>query len=68
VHPPVDRKPKDLNPFQLKQLKATPERPAAELPKTKILAGKRFGQFVEVPAAQRLQAHEPSPVAKFHRR
>src|SRR5262249_55450434 len=46
VNQPVDRKPKDLNPFQLKKLKATPERPAAELPETKVPAGKRAGQFV----------------------
>jgi hypothetical protein len=45
VQQPVDRKAKDLSPFQLKELKATPERPAAELPKAMIPAGKRWGQL-----------------------
>jgi hypothetical protein len=32
--------------------KLTPERPAAELPKTKVPAGKGSGQLVEVTGAQ----------------
>ena len=68
MNQPVDGKPKDPNPLQLKKLKATPERPAAELPETKVPAGQRCGQFVEVISAHRLQEHEPSPVATFNRR
>jgi RNA polymerase sigma-70 factor (ECF subfamily) len=40
----------------------------AELPKTMIPAGKRFGRLVEVTGSQRLQGHEPSPVARFNGR
>ena len=46
------------------KLELTPKRSVAELPKTKVPAGKRCGQFVEVPGAQRLQEHEPSPAAR----
>jgi hypothetical protein len=67
VHHPVDGRPEDLNPSQLEELEVTPERPAAELPKTKVPAGKRCGQFVEVMGVQRLQEHEPSPVGTFNR-
>jgi hypothetical protein len=52
----------------LEELKVTPERSAAELPETKIPAGKRCGQFVEVTGAQRLHEHEPSPGGTFPRR
>jgi hypothetical protein len=68
VNHTVHAKLKDLNPSLLKEMEVTLERPAAELPKTKIPAGKRFGKFVEVIGAQRLQEHEPSPVVTFHRR
>src|SRR5262249_4211702 len=68
VNHPVDCNPKDLNPSQLEELAATPERPAAELPETKVPPGKRSGQFVEVTGAKRLQEHEPSSVARFNRR
>src|SRR5262245_35065641 len=68
VHHPVDGSPEDLNPSQLEELELTPERPAAELPETKVPAGKRCGQFVKVTGAQRLQEHEPSPVVTLNRR
>jgi hypothetical protein len=64
----VDSSPEDLNPSQLEELELTPERPAAELRETKVPAGKRFGQFVEVTGAQCLQEQELSPVARFNRR
>ena len=51
-----------------RKLEATPERPSAELPESKIPAGKRRGQFVEVTGAQRPQEHEPSPAVTFNRR
>jgi hypothetical protein len=63
---PVDSSPEDLNPLQLEELKATPERPVAKLPETKVPPGKRFGQFVEVTGPERLQKHEPAPVATFN--
>jgi hypothetical protein len=68
VNHPVDGKLKDLNPPELEELELTSEGSAAELPETKIPLGKRLGQLVEVTGAQRLQEHEPSPVATFHRR
>src|SRR5262249_9823784 len=69
VNPPVDGKPEDLNPSPLKEMEVPPERPAAELPETKVPPrGKRSRQLVEVTGAQRLQEHEPSPVNTFHRR
>jgi hypothetical protein len=51
-----------------RKLEATPERPSAELPESKIPAGKRRGQFVEVTGAQRPQEHEPFPAVTFNRR
>jgi hypothetical protein len=36
VHHPFDGNPEDLNPSLLKEMELTPERPAAELPETKI--------------------------------
>ena len=63
----VNGSPEDLNPSQLEELELTPERPAAELPGTKVPPGKRSGQFVEVTGAQRLQEDEPSPVVTFNR-
>jgi hypothetical protein len=68
VNHAIDVNPEDLNPSQLQELELTPERPAAELPETKVPPGKCSGQFVEVSGAQRLQEHEPSPVNTFHRR
>jgi hypothetical protein len=67
VNHPVEGSPEDLNPPQLEELELTPERPTAELPETKVPPGKRLGQFVEVTGAQRLQKHEPSPVATVNR-
>jgi hypothetical protein len=67
VNHPVDGNPEDLKPSPLEELEVTPERPAAELPETKVPLGKRSGQFVEVTGAQRLQEHEPSPVVTFNR-
>jgi hypothetical protein len=68
VNPPVDDSPKDLNPSQLEELEVTPERPAAELPETKVPPVERLGQLVEVTGAQRLHKHGPSPVATLNRR
>jgi hypothetical protein len=68
VNHTVDGSPEDLNPSQLEELEVTPERPAAELPETKVPAGKGSGQFVEAAAAQSPQEYEPSPVDTFRRR
>jgi hypothetical protein len=68
VNHPVDDDPEDLSPSQLEELKAAPERPAAELPETKAPPRERSGQLVEVTGAQRLQQHRPSPVAMCPRR
>ena len=68
MNPAVAGCPKDLDPSELKELEFAPERPAAELPEAKIPPRERLGQLVEVTGAQRLQKHEPSPVATFNRR
>jgi hypothetical protein len=68
VNHAVDAKLKDLHPSQLQELELAPERPAAELPETKIPLRERLSQLVEVTGAQGLQEHEPSPVITFHRR
>jgi hypothetical protein len=68
VNHPVDGNPEDLNPPQLEELELTLEGSAAELPETKVPPWERSGQFVEVTGAQRLQEHEPSPVATFNHR
>jgi hypothetical protein len=68
VNHPVDGKREDSCAFLLRKLELTPKWSAAELPETKVPAGKRCGQFVDVTAAQRLQEQEPSPVATFHHR
>ena len=65
---PVDGKLEDQCGFLLEKLELTPKWSAAELPETKVPAGKRCGQFVEVTGAQRLQEHEPSPVVTLNRR
>src|SRR5215469_13146085 len=62
VNHPVDGNPEHLYPPQLQKPEVTPERPAAELPETKVPPGKRSRQFVEVTGAHRLQEHEPFPV------
>jgi hypothetical protein len=68
VNHAIDGNPEDLNPSQLEELELTPERPAAELPETKVPPGKCSGQLVEVTGAQGLQEHEPCPVNAFNRR
>ena len=64
----VNAKLKDLNRSLLKELDLTPEPSTAELSKTKIPAGKRFGQLVEVTRPQRLEVHARSPLGRFNRR
>jgi hypothetical protein len=59
---------KDLNPSLLEEMEVTPERPATELPETKIPLWVRLSQLVEVTGTQRLEEHEPSPVVMFNRR
>jgi hypothetical protein len=68
VNRTVDAKLKDLNASLLEEMELTSEWSTAELAATKIPLWERLGQFVEVTGAQRLQEHEPSPVATFHRR
>src|SRR5262249_984647 len=53
---------------EVKELEFAPERPAAELPEAKVPPAEPLGQLVEVTGPQRLQEHEPSPVAACHRR
>jgi hypothetical protein len=67
VNHAIDGNPEDLNPSQLEELDLAPERPAAELPETKIPLWERLSQLVEVTSTQRLQEHEPSPVVTFYR-
>jgi hypothetical protein len=68
MHHPIDGKPEDLNPSQLKETEVTPEWSSAELPETKVPLGERWSQLVEVTGTRRLEQHEPSPVSTFHRR
>ena len=58
MKPPVAGCANDLDSSELEELEFAPERPAAELPETKLPGAEPLGQLVGVTDSQRLQEHE----------